>query len=206
MKVKKLGLCLLLASISLYPAGCGETERQKIEVSEPVIIGTALWDHYALFLCLEEGQYESVCEIGPDFGANWVGQYELRLLDVETDTILSSYRLTEWEEPLRFHKNIDLRLTDLNSDGCREVLIGQYAASNYNLYRMYYVDNEMQIGYYSDIGVMEISSQDMSPQLEVSDGKITYSLYDNAQGSMVKKEMDLKVLDIIGEETDFDNG
>lgn len=203
--MKKLGLCLLFVFISLYLAGC-EKEMAKIEVSESVIMGTALWDNYALLLCLEEGRYESVCENGPDFGANWIGQYELRLLDVETDTVLSSYRLTEWEERLRFHKNIDLKLTDLNSDGCPEVLIGQYAASNYNLYRMYYVDQEMQIGYYSDIGIIAISSQDMSPQLEVTDGKIIYSLYDNAQGIMVKKEMDLKALKITGGETDSDNG
>lgn len=203
--MKKIGFCLLLVFISLFVAGC-EKERSKIEVSEPVIMGTALWDNYALLLRLEEGRYESVCELGPDFGANWVGQYELRLLDVETDTVLSSYRLTEWEEPLRFHKNIDLKLTDLNSDGCPEVLIGQYAAGNYNLYRMYYVDKEKQIGYYSDIGAIAISSQDMSPQLEVKGGKIIYSLYDNAQGIMAKKEMDMKVLDITGEETDSDNG
>ncbi|MCD8326899.1 MAG: hypothetical protein LUC90_09555 [Lachnospiraceae bacterium] len=87
-------------------------------------------------------------------------------------------------------------MTDLNSDGCMEVLIGQYGASNFNLYRMYYIDADLQIGCYSEIGELTISSQEMSPALEVSGDKIVYSFYDNARGEMVTGEIDITALDL----------
>ena len=186
-------LCLIFVLICLILAGCSSNESQ-IEVSEPVIMGTAMFDDYALILRLFEGRYEGCLEIGPDFGSNWVGQYELLIVDILNREIISRHQLTEWDDPLCFHDNIELKLTDLNSDGCQEVLIGQYAANNYNIYRMYYIDKDLQIGYYSEIGAIEMSSQDLSPQLEVTDGKVIYPVYDNVQGSMITNEMDIAII------------
>lgn len=199
--MKKLSLYITSVFIGLFLAGCGAQDvngsSQKIDVSEPVILGSAFWEDYALVLRLCEGKYESDYSLGPDFGPNWSGQYELIVLDIYNNTVLSSYRLDEWGEPLCFHETVALNLTDLNSDGCPEVLIGQYACANYNLYRMYYIDKDMQLGYYSEIGALEISSQEMSPQLKAADGKITYPVYDNAKGGIVSKELELSALEIL---------
>ena len=173
-----------------------EGYEETSELDEPVIVATAEFGDYALLLRLYDGQYESVYSLGPDFGANWTGAYELVLIDLYSGAVISQYPLTEWNEALRFQESFALHLMDLNSDGCSEVLIGQYAGSNYNLYKMYYIDADMQIGWYSEIGDLLISSQEMSPVLEVVEDKITYSFYNNASGETVTREIDLSALEL----------
>ncbi|MCD7751118.1 MAG: hypothetical protein LUI10_05190 [Lachnospiraceae bacterium] len=186
---------ILLLTLALGCVSCGRSET-GIEVSEPVIMAVGYFDHYCVLLRLYEGEYKSVYEAGPDFGANWSGEYELVVMEAGSDTVICQYPLTEWNETLCFQESFDLQLTDLNADGCAEVLIGQYAGSNYNLYKMYYIDEDGQIGYYSEIGDLAISSQDLSPCLEVSGGSAVYSVYDNSTGSWVTGEIDLEALDI----------
>ncbi|MCD7738903.1 MAG: hypothetical protein LUH58_07690 [Lachnospiraceae bacterium] len=184
---------LLLLVLVLGCTACSKSET-AIEVSEPIIMGTGYFGDYVLLLRLYEGKYESDYSIGPGFGPNWTGEYELVVMESGSDTVLSRYQLTEWNENLCFQESFDLQVTDLNSDGCMEVLIGQYGASNFNLYKMYYIDADLQIGYYSQIGELTISSQDLSPALEVSGDKVVYSVYDNARGEMVTGEIDITAL------------
>ncbi len=188
-------ILILLLVLALGCAGCGRSEAE-IEVSEPIIMGTGYFGDYVLVLRLYEGQYESDYSVGSGFGPNWTGEYELAVMESGSDMVLSRYQLTEWDETLCFQERFDLQVTDLNADGCMEVLIGQYGASSFNLYRMYYIDADLQIGYYSEIGELAISSQDLSPALTVSGDKIVYDVYDNAKGEWVAGEIDITELDI----------
>ncbi len=199
MRMKGIRYIFTLVSVCLFFTGCSKNEVDAdidIEVNEPVIMGMAEVNDYVLLLRLYDGQYESVYSVGPDFGPNWIGEYEMVVMDSGSGTVISQYPLTEWNEDLRFQESFELQLTDLNSDGCPEVLIGQYAGSNYNLYKMYYIDEDMQIGCYSQIGDLLISSQEMSPALEVVEDKITYSFYDNISGETVTREIDLSALNL----------
>ncbi|MCD8131765.1 MAG: hypothetical protein LUE16_10930 [Lachnospiraceae bacterium] len=184
---------ILLLVLVLGCAGCGKSEMD-IRVEEPIIMGAGYFGNYVLLLRLYEGEYESDYSVGPGFGPNWSGEYELVVMESGSDSVLSRYQLTEWDETLCFQENFDLQVTDLNADGCMEVLIGQYGASNFNLYRMYYIDADLQIGYYSKIGELTISSQEMSPCLEVSGNSAVYSVYDNAKGEWVTGEIDITAL------------
>ncbi|MCD7805784.1 MAG: hypothetical protein LUH19_00395 [Lachnospiraceae bacterium] len=175
-------IVIFLLILAFSCTACSKSETD-IKVSEPVIMGTGSFGDYVLALRLYEGKYESDYAVGPGFGPNWTGKYELAVMESGSDTVLSRYELTGEEETLCFQESFALQVTDLNADGCMEVLIGQYGTSNFNLYKMYYIDENLQIGYYTEIGELTISSQEMSPALEVSGDKIVYSFYDNAKGA-----------------------
>lgn len=93
-----------------------------------------------------------------------------------------------------FNESVDLSVTDYNQDGNYELLIGQYASQNVNVYHMYYITKDLEIGHYEEIGEIFISSQDMSPALEVDGEVLKYSIYDNSTGSIITKEIKLTML------------
>ncbi len=76
------------------------------------------------------------------------------------------------------------------------MLIGQYGSSNYNIYRMYYITEDLEIGCYTEIGEINISDRNMSPVLEAGDGVVTYSYYDNSVGGMITEQIDIGALEV----------
>ena len=76
------------------------------------------------------------------------------------------------------------------------MLIGQYGNSNNNIYRMYYITEELEIGCYTEIGELNISSRKMSPVLESGEGVVTYAVYDNSTGGTITKEIDIRMLEV----------
>ncbi len=193
--MSKFKIYILLISVSLLLCSCGsksKTSGVKIEV--PVIMGITTFDNYALALQLYEGEYQSDFSAGPGFGANWTGSYQLAIINCSDNSVVESYKLKEWGESMCFHENVDLKITDYNLDNNYEVLIGQYASQNGNVYHIYYITKDLKIGHYEDIGEIFISSQDMSPELEVADGAVRYSVYDNSVGKLVEKEIKLESL------------
>ena len=57
---------------------------------------------------------------------------------------------------------------------------------------MYYITESLEIGHYAELGELEITSQEMSPKLEVDGGYIIYSLYDNSNGKWVDNKIDMQ--------------
>lgn len=193
MKHIKLFLASFFVCIGL--TGCTQN-ASAIKIQEPVILGSAFTDKFILILQMYEGTYDSVLDMGPAFGPNWTGKYELIILNKGVNEVVYSYKLKEWSELLNFKENFELNLTDYNEDGIYELLIGQYGSNNYNIYKMYYIKDDLEIGYYAEIGELEISSKELSPRLEVRDGNIIYSVYNISNGVMVDKEISLSRLEI----------
>ncbi len=172
-----------------------EQTEFHVEVKDPVIMASATFDDYGVFLQMYEGSYQSDFNIGLYFGANWIGSYELAIVHTPSNKVVITYKLSDWNEPMCFQETFDLKLTDYDKDGNFEVLIGQYGTVNYNRYHMYQIGGDLRISYYSEIGEILISSREMSPELEVKGDVIRYSYYDNSKGKEVIKEIDVKALE-----------
>ncbi|MCD8326900.1 MAG: hypothetical protein LUC90_09560 [Lachnospiraceae bacterium] len=83
---------ILVLTLVLSCTACGRSETD-IEVSEPIIMGTGYFGDYVLVLRLYEGKYESDYSVGPGFGPNWTGEYELVVMESGCATVLSRYQL-----------------------------------------------------------------------------------------------------------------
>ena len=185
--------CIMTLCPCFLIVGCAKS-AYDVKITEPIIIGKAFYDDYALVLRLYEGEYRTEYSAGPNFGPNWVGKYDLAIIDILSGEVIYNYLLKEWGEELLFKESVALTLTDYNMDGVLEILIGQYGSQNYNTYNMYYITEASTIGYYSEIGTLSISSEDMSPQLEVKNGSIQYPLYDNSSNTMNMRNIGLDAL------------
>lgn len=174
--------------------GCAE-ESLHIKVNDPVVIGSAYYDDYCIALQMYEGSYESEFVLGANGVSNWKGKYELIIADTVDGKIVQKFALEDWSETMNFQEQGTLHITDYNNDGILEVLIGQYGTTNFNVYHMYYITPDLEIGYFSEIGELMISSKELSPILEVKDGMVAYSVYDNSVGGYVIQKIDMQDLE-----------
>lgn len=181
---------------SSYNSVNEEGHCEEIDFEAPVVKGGGQLGDYWLKLQMYEGDYKYDTNPGPHQGSNWTGKYELVVWDSEKDEAITSYPLEEWKEPLNFQESFTLNITDYNEDGTYEVLIGQYGSSNSNIYRMYYITEDLEIGCYTEIGELNISDRDMSPVLESGEGVVTYAVYDNSTGGTITKEIDIRMLEV----------
>ena len=181
---------------SSYSSVKEEGHCEEIDFKRAYVTGGGAFGDYWLKLQMYEGDYNYDHNPGPRQGANWTGKYELVVWDSVKDKAITSYPLEEWQEPLNFLEKFTLNITDYNEDGTYEVLIGQYGGSNYNIYRMYYITEELEIGCYTEIGELNISDRNMSPVLEVGDGVVTYAVYDNSTGGTITKGIDIRMLEV----------
>lgn len=161
----------------------------------PIVIGSAYYDNYLIALQMYEGSYESEFILGPNSVSNWSGKYELIIADTVDGKIIKNFDLEDWSETMRFQEQGALNLTDYNCDGILELLIGQYGTTNSNIYHMYYITRDLEIGYFSEIGEIIIDSKELSPILEIKEGMVEYSVYDNSIGCNVIKKIDMKDLE-----------
>lgn len=145
---------------------------------------------YLLSLLLYDAVEQVETEPGPFEGSTWVGKGVLALKDAATEEVLSVYRMEEWYEPLRFRQNEELSFCDYNGDGSLEFLIGQYGTSNWNVYHMYEVADDLRISRCEEVGELCISGLPLSPVLEqTEDGVLRYRYYDNSIGEYVIREL-----------------
>ena len=78
---------------------CGsENTTSGVKVEEPVIMGATTFDNYALVLQLYEGEYQSDFSVGPNFGVNWTGNYQLAIINRSDNIVINTYELEEWSE------------------------------------------------------------------------------------------------------------
>ncbi len=193
--MNRIKIYILSFCMCMFLCSCGsENEPSGVKIDEPVIMGITTFDDYALALQLYEGEYQSDFSAGPNFGANWTGNYQLAIINRSDNTVIETYELKEWGEPMLFHESVDLKVTDYNQDGNYEVLIGQYASQNGNVYHMYHITKDLKIGHYDEVGELFISSQDMSPELEVDGEVVKYGYYDNGVGKIIHEEIKLQTL------------
>ncbi|EPR07703.1 hypothetical protein [Ruminiclostridium papyrosolvens] len=147
---------------------------------------------YILALRMFKGEYHEQYLPGSDSGPNWTGNFKLCIIETLQDRVIESYPINE---ELTFKNKIDITLKDYNKDGNFDFLIGQYASSNLNTYKMYYVTKDFKIGYYNNIGEFSISSKSYSPELKKDNkGNLTYSFYDNSSGKTITKIIDINLL------------
>lgn len=210
MKINRL-ICVI-AILSVILCGCngqqGVVNTQDVsqnestpcvKVSTEVTLGSCPLTgmgkpDYILALRMYKGEYHEQYLPGIDSGPNWTGNFKLCIIDTLQDSVIEAYPI---KEELTFKNKIDIALKDYNRDGNFDFLIGQYASSNLNTYKMYYVTKDLKIGYYNKVGEFSISSKSFSPELEPDNrGDLTYSFYDNSSGTTIKKTIDLNLLKV----------
>ena len=81
------------------------------KTTDSVVVGSVELGEYLLVLRLCDGYYEFEHNVGPNQGNNWVGNYELAILDMASGEEISKYGLQEWGEALRFGEPFTLNLT-----------------------------------------------------------------------------------------------
>ncbi len=156
-----------------------------------IVAEAALSDQYKLVLQMIDGTVTEDTEPGPFMGINRTGNFALSVVDTVKNETISTYEISDWTEPLRFVGDVELNVTDYNEDGSKELLLGQHGGSNYNIYHMYYITKDFEIGYVSEIGELVISSKEVSPVLEVKNNMLIYQVYDMNSGSFITKEIAL---------------
>ncbi len=210
MKIKCF-ICMI-AILSIILCGCNgqkvsvntqdvsqSENTPDVKVNTEVTLGSCpLTDmgkaDYILALRMYKGEYHEQYLPGSDSGPNWTGNFKLCIIDTLQDRVIESYPINE---ELTFKKQIGITLKDYNKDGNFDFLIGQYASSNFNIYKMYYITKDFKIGYYNNIGEISVSSKSYSPELEEDDkGNLVYAFYDNSSGKTITKTIDLKMLNI----------
>jgi len=115
-------------------------------------------------------------------------RYELYLYDLN-NTLIDSFDIDNWSEPLRFDKYFEILSEDYDNDGTPELLIGQYGCQNWNLYHMYTVSEDLKISEKENVPELTISEQDYSIILQKDEDKLIYSYYNNSKSDWVKKEL-----------------
>ena len=165
-----------------------------IKTTDSVVVGSAELGEYILVLRICDGYYEYEHSVGPNQGNNWVGDYELAILEMASGEEISKYPLQEWGEAMRFGEPFPLNLTDYNNDDTYELLIGQRISDNQNSCYMYYITKELQIGCYDNIGEIIMSESKSSPVLSLSEGSLQYAAYNNSIGEWVQHTIDLALL------------
>jgi hypothetical protein len=184
---------ILVLFIVLMLNGCAS--KNKEDVIKDIIIGSCDIDlggeSYKLGLYLSDGEYFFNEDPGPYYGDNWIGEFTLILYREVDDNTISRYKLKDNE--MTFNKKFEIMISDYNDDGVNEFLIGQYGSANFNVYRMYYIDENLNIGYYNQLGEILMSDESMSPLLNED---CIYKYYDNRTGDFIEKKIDFNLLDI----------
>ncbi|GKX31591.1 hypothetical protein SH1V18_40710 [Vallitalea longa] len=152
-------------------------------------------DNYIIALRLYDGKYYEDYNPGPEYGANWVGNCKLCIIDTDKNYIIDSYSSNEFNEQLSVKNKFDITIEDYNNDGNYEFLVGQYGSSNFNIYNMYYITSDFKIGYYDEVGEINITNKEYSPVLDLDEnGNIIYDYYDNNKGEKIIKTIDTELI------------
>lgn len=129
-------LCTLVFAALLH-AGTFEPPQDRTILADSLIDSTSATSKASrIVLAMTDGHYLVEHEPGPFMGPNWTGDFELQLLD-DRRQIVSTIRLNESFEELRFQKPFSFQFADYNKDGHPDFAIGQYASSNVYVYRLF---------------------------------------------------------------------
>lgn len=122
---------------ALLHAGTFEAPQHRAILADSLIDSTSNASKASrIVLAITDGHYHVEHEPGPFMGPNWTGEFELQLLD-DRRQIVSTARLNESFEELRFQKPFSFQFSDYNQDGHPDFAIGQYASSNIYVYRLF---------------------------------------------------------------------
>ncbi|RNB80781.1 hypothetical protein [Brevibacillus panacihumi] len=132
----RVPLCTLIFAALLH-AGTSEAPQHRAILADSLIDSTSAASKATrIVLAMTDGLYSVEHEPGPFLGPNWTGTFELQLLD-DRRQIVSTARLNESFEELRFQKPFSFQFSDYNQDGHPDFAIGQYASSNVYIYRLF---------------------------------------------------------------------
>ena len=139
---------------------------------------------------MTDGRYYEDKEPGI-YGSNWEGKFHIQLVD-DKGNIISELDLNKAfnEQKLNFQDVFSVEFDDYNNDGNIDFVIGQYASSNGNIYKLFTILPDGKIAALPIKGQPEIFSSGgnrYSKKFEKI-GMTTFisQYYDNSKGEMVE--------------------
>jgi beta-lactamase regulating signal transducer with metallopeptidase domain len=166
LNYRRPALWLVLASIILVTTVCmglflnpsknqdnWKDQKQPVQLENFVIFDSqvTLYDQTSanLKLLMTDGKYYDVEYVGYGGGTydeNYVGNYELQLINQE-GVVISSIDLNhDWDyEKINFSGAFDILFTDYNGDSCLDFTIATYGSSNMDFYFLYTITKDNKI-------------------------------------------------------------
>ena len=133
-------------------------------------------------------------EISP-YNGYYEGHYKICVYKDERIIDEESVRFSD-ESVLYFPRSFELSPCDYNGDGNTDFVIGTYLSSNYDMYKIYSVNDVGELTELINDEGTEVEFQanriGVSPAFKSDKNTITYELYDQEKGVDVTKEIILK--------------
>lgn len=165
---------------------------------------------YEIDMILKDGFYYYEDNIGPFYGDNYTGDYELELK--KDGSIINNLDLSadwgrKYADILFFSKEFEMELIDYDNDGNYEFLIGQYFSSNLNLYKMYQLNTSLdELVSLNDVGYLNFSGSRETEKLTQDNvGNYYVRGYDNSEGKDFKIPIFFQAGEITRGELVYDN-
>jgi beta-lactamase regulating signal transducer with metallopeptidase domain len=145
----------------------------------------------SLIVKMTDGRYYEDNEPDPYMGENWEGEFHIQLVDGKGN-IISELDLNKAfnEQELNFQSAFDIEFDDYNNDGNIDFVIGQYAFSNGNVYKLFTISSDGKIEVLPIEGQSEIFSSGGNryskrfEKIDTTSFKNQY--YDNSKGKTVE--------------------
>lgn len=133
-------------------------------------------------------------EISP-YNGYYEGHYKIRVYKDGKIIDEESVRFSD-ESVLYFPRSFELSPCDYNDDGNTDFVIGTYLSSNYDMYKIYSVNNVGELTELINDEGKKVEFQankiGVSPAFKGDKNTITYELYDQEKGENVTKKIILK--------------
>lgn len=138
----KRKLIVFLTSLFFLFTACTVQTDSPVSVSDPVVLARASIpisdrDTYHLRLEMVTGRYYQGKTAIDRYDTNWEGSFQLVVCLNQPDSELSRCDIQIDGPTMLFPGEYDLQWADYNRDGNPDLSIGQYGASNWNIYRLY---------------------------------------------------------------------
>jgi hypothetical protein len=145
----------------------------------------------SLIVKMTDGRYYEDKEPGAYMGSNWEGKFHIQLVD-DKGNIISELDLNKAfnEQKLNFQSTFSIEFDDYNNDGNIDFVIGQYASSNGNVYKLFTISPDGKIEELLIGGQSEIFSSGGNryskrfEKIDMTSFKNQY--YDNSKGKTVE--------------------
>lgn len=145
----------------------------------------------SLIVKMTDGRYYEDKEPGAYMGSNWEGKFHIQLVD-DKGNIISELDLNKAfnEQKLNFQSTFSIEFDDYNNDGNIDFVIGQYASSNGNTYKLFTISPDGKIEELLIEGQSEIFSSGGNryskrfEKIDMTSFKNQY--YDNSKGKTVE--------------------
>lgn len=145
----------------------------------------------SLIVKMTDGRYYEDKEPGAYMGSNWEGKFHIQLVD-DKGNIISELDLNKAfnKQKLNFQSTFSIEFDDYNNDGNIDFVIGQYASSNGNTYKLFTISPDGKIEELLIEGQSEIFSSGGNryskrfEKIDMTSFKNQY--YDNSKGKTVE--------------------